>query len=199
MNPTLGSICILCALLAITAKIVTAQEEHAHTYAPLRDAVFEFKDFEYPSLDSGKIKFSEAANGKRVVLVHYFAAWCHNSNYDVATINEVYNKYRDRGFAVIGICEYSTKGELKKFIEKHKPSYPIYIEGDMKKRERTGTMHYAYRQKAGDDRLWGTPLNILIDTEDIKIEGEVVSRRARVATGELVKTEFEAFLIEKLK
>jgi peroxiredoxin len=197
----LETICLIVALLAAAPPASQQQnlEIHSHAYAPLREVEFELKDFNFPTPGGEKIRLSEVVNGKKLVLVHYFAAWCHNSNYDVVTINELFNKYREQGFAVIGVCEYSTKGELKKFIKKHNPAYPICIEGEGKKQDRTGTTHFLYRQKTADDRLWGTPLNILISADDVKNEGEIVAGRARIAPGELVKSEVEEFIREKLK
>jgi peroxiredoxin len=197
----LETICFLVALLVATPQASRPQnlEIHSHAYAPLREVEFELKDFSFPTPKGEQIRLSEVVKGKKLVLVHYFAAWCHNSNYDVLTINELYNKYREQGLAVIGVCEYSTRGELKKFIEKHKPVYPICVEGEGKKRDRTGTTHFLYRQKTNDDRLWGTPLNILISADDVEDEGEIVARRARIAPGELVKSEIEHFIRGKLK
>jgi hypothetical protein len=185
-------------LLLAATRSGAQQDEHAHAYASFREAEVEIKDFSFPSLGVEKIRLSEALKDKKIVLIHYFAAWCRNSNYDVVTINELYNKYRDRGFSVIGVCEYSTKDELKKFIEKHKPAYPICIEGEGRKRDRSGTTHFLYRQKINDDRLWGTPLNILLGAEDVTIDNDVIAKRARIAPGELVKTEAEELIREKL-
>lgn len=191
-------------LLLALATVVSAQTEkksegdRGHHYVPLREAEMEIKDFTFPTLEDGKIGLREAALDKKLVLVHYFAAWCHNSNFDVATMKEIYDKYRDRGLLVIGVCEYSSRDELRKFIEKHKPDYPICIEGDGKSKDRAGTTHYAYRKQVDDQRVWGTPLNILISAEDVQKEGEVVTRRVRVAPGEVIKTELEDFIRQHL-
>ncbi|MCI0663525.1 MAG: TlpA family protein disulfide reductase [Acidobacteria bacterium] len=174
------------------------QEDDSHAYAPLREVELEYKDFDFPTLKGERVRLSETIIGKKLVLVHYFSTWCHNSNYDLMTINELYHKYREQGFAVIGICEYSTRGELKKFITKNQPAYPICIEGEGKKDDRTGTTHFLYRQKANDTRLWGTPLNILLSDEDMKNEGEILTGRVRIATGELVKTEIEELIRQRL-
>ncbi len=131
-------------------------------------------------------------------MVHYFAAWCHNSNFDVTTMKELYEKYKDQGFLVIGVCEYSNEAELRGFIEKHKPAYPICVEGDGKMKNRTGTTHYKYRSQLDDNRHWGTPLNILIAAEDAQKKGEVVAKRVRVAAGEVIKSEFEELIGQKL-
>jgi peroxiredoxin len=176
-----------------------ADEHDPHQYASLREAEVEIKDFAFTTLEDGKINLREAARGKKLVLVHYFAAWCHNSNFDTQTMTEMYDKYREQGLLVIGVCEYSSRNELRQFIEKRKPTYPICIENDGKKKDRTGTTHYAYRDKIHDERLWGTPLNILIADSDIRPEGEVIASRVRIATGEAVKTELEEMIRRHLR
>ncbi len=202
MKTRLRTICL--PLLIALATVVFAQDgnkskgDHDHYYVPLREAELEIKDFTFPTLEDGKINLRESARGKKLVLVHYFAAWCHNSNFDVATMKEIYDKYRDQGLLVIGVCEYSSRDELRKFIEKHKPAYPICIEGDGKNKDRAGTTHYAYRKQVDDQRVWGTPLNILISAEDVQKDGEVVTKRVRVAPGEVIKTELEDFIRQHL-
>lgn len=187
----------ICCLLAVTVSVV-AQENRGHYYVPLREAALEIKDFTFPTLDGGKLNLRQAAQGQRLVLVHYFATWCHNSNYDVATMTKLYDKYRAQGLLVIGVCEYSTRDELRRFIEKHKPTYPICIEGDEKKKDRTGTTHYAYRQQVDDKRVWGTPLNVLIAAEDMQQQGDVIAKRVHIAPGEVIKKDLEDWLEEKL-
>jgi len=178
-----------------TVKSIQAKE---HDYAPLREVSMEIKDFSFPTSRGTRIKLSEAAKGKKLVLIHYFAAWCHNSNFDVETLTDLYTRYFDQGLLVIGVCEYSQNNELRDFVEKHKPTYPICIEGEGKRKDRIATTHFAYRKQVDDQRLWGTPLNILISADDLLTEGEVVAKHVRVATGEVIKTELEELIREKL-
>jgi peroxiredoxin len=198
MKTGLKTICLPLAVLILLTGIAIAQEHRGHHYAPLREVEMEIKDFSFSTLDGGKLNLREAALGKKLVLVHYFAAWCHNSNFDVKTMTEIYNDYRDQGLLVIGVCEYSSKDELRGFIEKHKPTYPICMEGDGKKKDRTGTMHYAYRKQIDDQRLWGTPLNVLISSDEVQKEGDVVAKHLRIAPGEVIKTELEDLIRAKL-
>jgi hypothetical protein len=209
MKNGLRTICLLCLLLAaLASKAVFAQAEQGrkvqtveaqtHHYVPLREVEMEIRDFTFPTLEDSRVNLRESARGKKLVLVHYFAAWCRNSNFDVKTMTEIYDKYRDRGLLVIGVCEYSSRDELRAFIEKHKPPYPICIEGDGRKKDRTGTTHYAYRSQVDDQRSWGTPLNVLISTDEIQREGDFVARHVRVAPGEVIKTELEELIREKL-
>jgi peroxiredoxin len=193
------------ALLAVAGQAQTAPaqkgttiEAHAHEYAPLREATLEIKDFSFKTLDDKLLNLREAVQGKQLVLVHYFAAWCHNSNYDVETINELYRKYKDYSFQVIGVCEYSKPEELRDFIKRHNPAYPICLESE-KTKDRLKTTHYAYRTAAQDPRLWGTPFNMMLQPSDFNASGEVVVKRAQVAFGELMKTDVEAFIKQQLK
>ena len=65
-------------------------------------------------------------------------------------------------------------------------------------KDRTGTTHYAYRNKLDDNRHWGTPLNILISAEDVQKKGEIITRRVHIAPGEVIKSEFEELIRQKL-
>jgi peroxiredoxin len=196
-----STIILLCAalLLLATARAQTqTQEVHAHEYAPLREVALPIKDFTFKTLDDAPVNLRAVAQGKKLVLVHYFAAWCHSSNYDVETVNELYRKYKDQGLAVVAVCEYSKTGELRDFIKKHQPEYPICIESKSAK-DRASTMHYAYRRAMEDKRNWGTPLNIFLLTSDLRSEGEFLTSRTRIVPGELVKTEIEEFIKQALK
>lgn len=199
MKNLLKAFCLIVFVLIGLSTTAVAQDSKGHHYVPLRDVEMEIKDFSFATLDGKTINLREAVKDKKLVLVHYFAAWCHNSNFDVKTMKELYDKYKDQGFMVIGVCEYSNEAELRGFIERHQPGYPICIEGDGKFKDRTGTTHYAYRSKLDDNRHWGTPLNVLITAEDIQKKGEVIAKRVRIAPGEVIKSEFEKLIQEKLK
>lgn len=180
------------------APAPTVLEAHAHEYGELREFVLPIKDFTFNNLADAPFNLRTAGQGKKLVLVHYFAAWCHSSNYDVDTINELYRKYKDDGFTVIAVCEYSKPDEVRDFIKKHQPEYPIVIESKRTK-DRTNTQHYAYRQAMEDKRVWGTPLNIFLPSADFRADSEFVTSRTYVALGELMKPEVEKFIRQQLQ
>ncbi len=187
----------LMVLLVPSGVLRATRADADHQYAPLREVQLSFKDFSFPTLEGTVLNLREQARGSSVVIVSFFAAWCHNSNYDVKTLNELYFKYRDQGLAIIGVCEYSSADELRDFIAKHQPAYPICFEGDHQTRQRD-TTHFYYRQKVGDKkRKWGTPLNIVIRAEDRLEQGDTVAKRVLVATGELIKKEVEELIQQK--
>jgi len=196
---TIYQLAVACALLATlpySPGVTGAEVEHQ--YGPLREAKLEVKDFSFPTLEGTTLNLREAARGKRLVMVTYFATWCHNSNYDVETINDLYLKYREQGLAVLGVCEYSSPEELRHFIEQHKPAYPICYESTDQIKDRNATTHQRYRKQVDDKRKWGTPFSIVIGAPDIDEHGETIAKRVRVAAGELVKAEVEEFIRQQL-
>lgn len=176
----------------------TVLETHAHEYGELREFLLPIKDFTFNNLAEAPFNLRTAGQGKKLVLVHFFAAWCHSSNYDVVTINELYRKYKDDGFTVIAVCEYSKPDEVREFIKKHQPEYPIVIESKRTK-DRTNTQHYAYRQVMEDKRVWGTPLNIFLPSTDFRADSEFITSRTYIALGELMKPEIEKFIRQQLQ
>lgn len=188
----------LIALLLACAPAMGLRAENEHQYASLREAKLKLKDFTYPTLDGREINLREAARGKRLVLVHYFAAWCHNSNYDVVTINKLYERYKQQGFEVVGVCEYSSAEELQSFIEKNKPTYPICVEGSDKTPYNDST-HYRYRKQLDDARKFGTPFNVMIRAAEMEPKGDTVAKRVNAAAGELIQEEVEKFIKQELQ
>ena len=173
-------------------------QDHEHEYAPLHEKQFEFKDFTYKTLEGQSINLRELAAGKKLVLIHFFAAWCHNSNYDVDTVKALYEQFKDAGLAVLGICEYSKPDEVREYLNKHQPAYPVVIESQ-KEKDRRKSSHYAYRTAAKDVRLWGTPFNVLLAVDEFSASGEIVTSKALVTFGELEKADVEKFLKERLQ
>lgn len=186
------------ALLACVAAAQTTIEAHAHEYGELQAAELTVKDLAFKTLAGETLSLRAAGAGQKLVLVHYFAAWCHNSNYDVETIKELYAKYKDQGLQVLAICEYSKESELRDFIKKYQPPYPIVLESQRTK-DREKTTHYAYRTQLQDKRTWGTPFSLFLTVGEFQPTGEVVTTRAQVVFGELMKSAVETYLRQQLK
>lgn len=197
----------LMVLMVLLPGLVAGQEKprfHAplggaeHEYSPLRGASFELENLRLSTIEGEERRLGELIGDRKLVLIHYFATFCHNSNYDVETINRIHREYGAKGVAVIGICEYSRPELVKDFIEKHGLEYPILIEGRGRREDRERTSHYRYRKQVGDTREWGTPLTIVIDGEDLLTGGETLARRMSVATGELIGEEFRKLAARKM-
>ncbi|MBL8204593.1 MAG: redoxin family protein [Blastocatellia bacterium] len=175
------------------------KEEPDHKLVTFQPHKLDYKNFTFPSSVEGRtIDLREQAKGKKLVLVTYFAAWCENSSHDYETLKHLLKKFGDRGLGVVGVCNYSEPKEVKEFITKHHPDYPIAMEtSDDKQRENTS--HYRYRKLCGDARKWGTPFTLLIEGKNIKADGEILTNEILAANGEMDRKEAEKLLKQLLK
>ena len=170
-----------------------------HKLVTFQPHKLEYRNFTLPtSVEGQMLNLREQIKGKKVILVTYFAAWCENSNHDYETIKHLLKKFGDKGLGVVGVCNYSEPKEVKEFITKHQPTYPIALETtDDKQRE--NTTHYSYRKLCGDARKWGTPFTLLIEVKNIQADGELLANEVLAANGELDKKEAEKLLKQLLK
>lgn len=175
------------------------KDELDHKLVTFQKNQLTYRNFTLPTAVEGQtVDLRDYTKGKKLVLVTYFAAWCENSNHDYETIQHLLKKFGDKGLSIVGVCNYSEPKEVKEFIAKHQPPYPIGIESsDDKQREKTA--HYNYRKLCGDDRKWGTPFTLLIEARNIKSEDEVFATEVMTASGEIDKKETEKLIKQLLK
>ena len=175
------------------------KDEIDHKLVTYETHSLEYKNFILPTLIEGqKIDLREFSRGKKLILVTYFAAWCDNSNHDFETVNYLLKKFGNKGLAVVGVCNYSAEKEVSEFIKTHQPTYPIFIENtDEKMREKS--THFMYRKQCGDNRKWGTPFSLLIETKKMKPEGEILTTEVQSANGEMDRKEAEKLIKKLLK
>ena len=105
------------------------------------------------------------AQGKKLVMVVYFAPWCGNWRHEAPVAARLYEKYKEQGFQVIGVSEYGTRESVSTFFGPNGPPYPVVTESESRD-DREKTPHYGYRQLTGDTRRWGSPWNIFLTPSD---------------------------------
>jgi glutathione peroxidase-family protein len=186
---------LLPAILFLLSFTALAQ---SHEYAPLQEHELKYKDWTYKTVEGDKdINLRSAIKGKKLVMVVYFASWCPNWRNQAPFTEKLYEKYRNNGFEVIGVSEYSLLGDVKTNLELNKITFPVVVESDSRAMK-DKTPHYEYRKETGDMRNWGSPWNIFLQPSLIKKDGEVLTGKAFVVNGELIEAEAEAFIREKL-
>ncbi len=166
--------------------------------APILEKEFEYKNWTYKSVrDDSSINLREFVKGKKLVLVVYFAPWCPNWKHEAPFAQKLYEKYKSQGFDVIGVSEYDTVEATKTDLEKKGITFPVVFESDTREAKQN-TPHYEYRKAAGDTRNWGSPWNLFIIPDKMKKDGDVILKKAYVVNGELIETEAEKFVRERL-
>jgi thiol-disulfide isomerase/thioredoxin len=185
---------LLLAILLLLSFSAFAQ----HEYAPLQEHDLKYKDWTYKTVEGDKdINLRAAIKGKKLVLVVYFASWCPNWRNEAPIAEKFYEKYKNNGFEVIGVSEYSLLSDVKANLAGNNITFPVAVESDSRALI-DKTPHYDYRKETGDTRKWGSPWNIFLEPALLKKDGDVLTQKAFVVNGELIEADVEAFIREKL-
>jgi peroxiredoxin len=106
-------------------------------------------DFEAKTVDGKRIKLSDLRG--KVVLVNFWATWCPPCREEMPLFNEVYRKYKGKGFEIIAVSTDKNEGLVKKFIKEFKIPFPVVL-------DEKGELIKIYR-------VQGLPTSFLIDRE----------------------------------
>lgn len=184
---------LLFAILLLSFTVTNAQ----HEFAPLVEKAIKYKDWTYKQVrDDKELNLLSAANGKKLVLIVYFAPWCPNWKLQAPVVQKFYDKYKADGLEIIGVGEYDTVDKMKASLDTYKITFPVVYESDSTAAKQK-TPHYEYRKTTGDTRNWGSPWSIFLVPSQLK-KGEFLTEKAFVVNGELIETESETFIREKL-
>ncbi len=80
-------------------------------------------DFTLTSIDGEQLKLSDYQG--KVVLVNFWATWCGPCLIETPSLVRMYNKYKSRGFAVIGVALQSEEAGVKQFVEQFHVPYAV--------------------------------------------------------------------------
>lgn len=83
--------------------------------------------FSVQSLDGKDVPFKALASGKPVLL-DFWATWCQPCVSAMPELQKLHQKHAAKGFAVVGISIDEEKDKARKFVEKRKIAYPVYLD-----------------------------------------------------------------------
>ena len=87
------------------------------------------KDFTVMALNSDKkVKLSDLKG--KVVLIDFWATWCGPCKAIMPTVDELYHRYKDKGFEVMAITDEDNK-TVQDFVKKEGYSYSFYLDFTM--------------------------------------------------------------------
>jgi thiol-disulfide isomerase/thioredoxin len=185
-------------LTLLTFGSMGALAQGGHEYSPLLEKTLTYKNWTLRDLKDDKpVDLRSVVQGKKLVMVVYFAPWCGNWRHEAPVAARLYEKYKTQGFEVIGVGEYGSRDEVRNFFGPAGPPYTVVMESETRD-DREKTPHYAYRQTTGDKRKWGSPWNIFLEPEKLVKEGEVLTEKAWVVNGELIEADVDKWIGERL-
>jgi thiol-disulfide isomerase/thioredoxin len=181
-------------LTLIFSGHAVAQNEQS----PITEKPIAYKDWTLKNVKGGgETNLRSFANGKKLVMVVYWAPWCPNWRHDLSFVQGLHDKYAAAGLAVIGVGEYDPVGKMKDHLGQFKLTFPSVYESDNQSARLTSN-HYLLRTESGDKRKWGTPWYVLLDPSTLKPSGDVLTEKTSVVNGELIKADAEKYIREKL-
>ena len=81
-----------------------APAQAGHEYSPLQEKTVNYKNWTLNDLKNNKpVDLRSLMQGKKLVMVVYFAPWCPNGRNEAPVAARLYEKYKDDGFQVIGV------------------------------------------------------------------------------------------------
>ncbi len=181
-------------LLALVPAAALAQ----HEYSPLEEKTVNYKNWTLKNLKDDKpVDLRSLVEGKKLVMVVYFAPWCGNWRFEAPVAARLYKKYKAEGFEVIGVSEYAARNDVRTFFGTTGPPYTVVSESETRD-DRDKTPHFGYRQITGDKRKWGSPWNIFLEPAKLEKEGDLLTEKAWVVNGELIEADVDKFIGERL-
>lgn len=186
---------VIFSIVVATATISFAQ---SHEYSPLAEKTVNYKNWTLNDLANNKpTSLRSLMNGKKLVMVLYFAPWCPNWKNEAPVAASLYEKYKSQGFEIIGVSEYGTRDDVKNYFGPNGAPYPVVTESESRE-DRDKTAHFGYRQLTGDTRKWGSPWNIFLDPAKCNSSGDILTEKAWVVNGELIEADVDKFIHDRL-
>jgi peroxiredoxin len=109
--------------LLLAYPVFPARVPAAHTATRVRKAA---PDFALDGSNGTPVRLSDYKG--KVVLLNFWATWCHGCQLEIPWFVEFQDKYQDSGLAVIGV---SMDGDgwksVKPYLEQKKLNYPVVI------------------------------------------------------------------------
>lgn len=186
-------------VLATASVPVATYAQDGHEYSSLVEKTVNYKNWTLNDLKDNKpVDLRSLVTGKKLVMVVYFAPWCPNWRNEAPVAARLYEKYKDQGFAVIGVNEYGSRDAVSAFFAPTGSPYPVVSESETRE-DRDKTAHFGYRQLTGDTRKWGSPWNIFLEPASLSKTGDVLTEKAWVVNGELIEADVDKFIADHLK
>jgi len=84
-------------------------------------------NFEVKSIKGTKL--SPAQYHGKVLLIDFWATWCGPCRAEMPNVKKIYNKYKTRGFEIVGISLDKSRSDLDRYLVSNSITWPQYFDG----------------------------------------------------------------------
>ena len=88
-------------------------------------------DFTLHKEDGTPVKFNDLIKGKKYLYIDFWASWCAPCRKEIPNVKANYEKYKDKGFEVVGISIDTNKAAWQKACEKEQLQWPSFLDKDV--------------------------------------------------------------------
>src|SRR5918992_3433417 len=125
-----GAVSVVALLIALLGWQVTREEARGGVASELASGgTPPAPDFELERLDAdGSMRLS-AQEGRRVVVVNFWASWCQPCKEEAGILEAAWRRWRDRGVLFVGVDAQDFRTDARGFIERYETTYPHVYDG----------------------------------------------------------------------
>jgi cytochrome c biogenesis protein CcmG, thiol:disulfide interchange protein DsbE len=125
-----AAVSVVALLIALLGWQVTREENTGGVAAALASGgTPAAPDFDLERLDEdGSLQLS-AEEGRRVVVVNFWASWCLPCKDEAGILEAAWLRWRDRGVLFVGVDAQDFRSDARRFIERYETSYPHVYDG----------------------------------------------------------------------
>ncbi len=66
----------------------------------------------------------------KIILINFWATWCPPCREEMPYFEEIYRKYKDKGFTIIAVSVDANENFVKDFVKEYDISFPVSVDKD---------------------------------------------------------------------
>jgi len=127
------------AAQAAAQAVAKSKQQPLHVKPAAGEIVGKPLDLKFTAADGSPVDLANLRG--KVVLIDFWATWCHPCMGEVPNVVAAYKKYHDKGFEIIGISLDKSKETMLDVTREKEMTWPQYFDGKVWNNEITSAYH----------------------------------------------------------